>query len=140
MKLTQDLKRNIILENYQEPLNFEEHQELDKVLAHNPTCIDNLTLYVDFKNNKIEAIYFSGEGCAISISSTSLMIKNLKGKTKEEAINIIENYLKMVKEEKYDSSLLEELLVFDTISKQPNRINCATLSFENLLNYLKERK
>ena len=33
----------------------------------------------------------------------------------------------MIQEKEYDEKLLGELVVYDEISKQPNRINCALL-------------
>ena len=60
----------------------------------------------------------------------------LIGKTKDEAIYIIDNYLKMINEEEYDKDLLKELLAFDDTSKQPSRIKCATLSANGIKKYL----
>ena len=58
------------------------------------------------------------------------------GKTKEEGINIIDNYLKMINEEDFDEDVLKELMVFDDTSKQPSRIKCATLSANGIKNFL----
>ena len=58
------------------------------------------------------------------------------GKTKDEAIYIIDNYLKMINEEEYDKDLLKELLAFGDTSKQPSRIKCATLSANGIKKYL----
>ena len=62
----------------------------------------------------------------------------LVGKTKEEGIYIIDNYLKMINEEEYDKDVLKELLVFDDTSRQPSRIKCATLSANGIKDYLEE--
>ena len=60
------------------------------------------------------------------------------GKTKEEALKIIDNYEKMINEEEYDKEVLKELLVFDDTSKQPSRIKCATLSANGIKDYLEK--
>ena len=85
---------------------------------------------IKFEDNIIKDIRFDGEACAISTSAASIMIKTFVGKTKEEANEIINNYEKMLNEEKYDSSVLEELNVYDEIYKQPSRKRCALLPIE----------
>ena len=48
-------------------------------------------------------------------------------KDKNDAKIILENYKNMISEKEYDEELLGELIVYNEISKQPNRINCALL-------------
>ena len=135
--MDRDLKRTIILDNYQAP----EHKKISdssyiKINTRNVSCIDNLDIYLKINNNIVEDASFEGEACVISISSTNILIDLIIGKTKEEALNIIDNYLKMINEEEYDSELLKELNVFDDTSKQPSRIKCATLSANGIKKFL----
>ena len=88
----------------------------------------------------IEDATFEGEACVISISSTNILINLLIGKTKEEGIYIIDNYLKMINEEEYDKDVLKELMVFDDTSKQPSRITCATLSANGIKKFLENEE
>ena len=83
-------------------------------------------------NGKIVDIRFDGEACAISTSATSIMINSLIGKTKEEALAILNNYEKMIDNEEYNEEVVGELNVYSDISKQPNRRKCALLPFESL--------
>ena len=124
-----NLRREIILENYQEPLNrgLVEDDSYLKVNTNSESCIDNLDFMMKIENNTIKDIRFDGEACAISTSASSIMIRRLLGKSVEEAKNILDNYLKMIQEEDYDKELLGELNVYDEICKQPNRKNCALL-------------
>ena len=135
--MDRDLKRTIILDNYQSP----EHKKISddsyiKINTRNVSCIDNLDIYLKINNNIVEDASFEGEACVISISSTNILIDLIIGKTKEEALNIIDNYLKMINEEEYDSEILKELNVFDDTSKQPSRIKCATLSANGIKKFL----
>ncbi|WP_040212569.1 Fe-S cluster assembly sulfur transfer protein SufU, partial [Clostridium polynesiense] len=50
--------------------------------GHNPSCGDEISLEVKFKDNIIEDAAFTGIGCAISQASTSMMIDLIKGKSK----------------------------------------------------------
>lgn len=137
--MDRDLKRTIILDNYQSP----EHKKVSddsyiKINTRNVSCIDNLDIYLKINNNIVEDASFEGEACVISISSTNILIDLIIGKTKEEALNIIDNYLKMINEEEYDSEILKELNVFDDTSKQPSRIKCATLSANGIKDFLEK--
>ena len=132
-------KRNIIMDNYQNPYKKEEHKEYDYKRANNPSCIDDLNLYIKMNKNIIEDITFTGEACVISTSATSIMIRNLIGKTKEEALKLIDNFINMVYEKEYDEELLNELIIYDKIYLQPNRVTCVLLPFKNIKEYLMEK-
>lgn len=124
-----NLKRSIILEHYQHPKNrgLIDNDEYIKINMNNESCIDEINLMVKIKDSKIEDIKFDGEACAICTSSTSIMIETLIGKTIEEAKDIYENFNKMLDEQEYDSEKLEQAVVYDDVSKQPNRKKCALL-------------
>ena len=68
----------------------------------------------------------------------SISISKLIGKTKEEALYIIDNYNKMINEEEYDKDVLEELQIYDEIYKQPARKKCATLGINGIKDLLEK--
>lgn len=125
------LKRDIILEHYQSPfhMGLVDNENYIKVNSRNVNCVDNVDIMVLLDNGVIIDARFSGDACAICTSATSIMIKTLIGKTIEEAEEIITNFENMINEKEYDSENLEELIVYDTVYKQPNRKNCALLPF-----------
>lgn len=124
-----NLKRSIILENYQNPQNrgLVSDKEYEFVNMNNESCIDEVNLMVKVKNGIIEDIRFDGEACAICTSSTSIMINTLIGKSIKEAKEIYNNFNNMLDEKEYDEAILEEAIVYDDIYKQPNRKKCALL-------------
>ncbi len=124
-----NLRREIILDNYQDPMNrgLIEDDSYLKVNTNSESCIDNLDFMMKIEDGVIKDIRFDGEACAISTSATSIMIRSLIGKSVEAAKNILTNYQNMINEKEYDSEVLEELNVYDEICKQPNRKNCALL-------------
>lgn len=140
-----NIKREIILENYQNPKNkgLLNDKSYMKVNMNNESCIDEVNLEVKIENDIIKDIRFDGEACAISTSSTSIMISTLIGKTVKEAENILQNFLNMLDEKPYDKTVLEEAIVYDDIYKNPNRKKCALLSWwgiEKILNQIKNTK
>ncbi len=137
-----NLKRSIILEHYQNPVNkgLIENEDYVKINMNNESCIDEVDLMIKFNNNKIEDIRFDGEACAICTSSTSIMIDTLKGKTINEAKEIINNFKDMLDEKEFNKDVLEQALVYEDISKQPNRKKCALLSWWGIEKVINERE
>ena len=136
------LRREIILDNYQNPMNrgLVSDNDYVKFNTNSESCIDNLDFMMKISDDNIVDIRFDGEACAISTSATSIMIRSLVGKTVKEAINILENYKKMINEEEYDRDLLGELNVYDEVCKQPNRKGCALIPYRGVVGLLKELK
>lgn len=132
--MDQETKREIIMENYLHPSNRRREDEAiyKKVNTANSSCIDNLDIYIRFKNDVIDDITFEGEACAISISATSIMINNLIGKTKDEALKYINEFYKMTNGEDHDEEILNDGIVYEDIYKQGNRKTCATLPFRGI--------
>ena len=109
--------------------------------GHNPSCGDEIQIDVKIKDNKIEDMSFTGHGCAISQASTSIMIDTLKGKTIEEAKEIIGIFLNMIKREnenQEDLKKLEDAIAFENISNMPARVKCAVLAWHTLDDILKK--
>ena len=95
-----NMKRSIILDNYQDARNrgIPSEEGYIKINSNNESCIDEINLMVKLENNIIRDVRFDGEACAISTSATSIMIKMFLGKKIEEALKIIEHYNKMIEE------------------------------------------
>ena len=140
-----NLRREIILENYQNPDNrgLIDDDSYLKVNTNSESCIDNLDFMMKIEDGTIKDIRFDGEACAISTSASSIMTRKLIGKSVEEVKKILTNYKNMIEEKDYDEDILGELNVYDHICKQPNRKNCALLpmvSVEKMLGELENGK
>ncbi len=125
-----EMKRSIILDNYQDAKNRGIPENTDDYIminSNNQSCIDNINIYVKLKDNIIEDIKFEGEACVIAISSTSILSDMLIGKTIDESKEILRNYFNMIEEQDYDKELLGEANVYEDMYKQPSRKTCATL-------------
>ena len=124
---------DIIME--QSTATYNKHEienKTDSEHGHNPSCGDDITLEIIMDGKRIADLAFTGHGCAISQASTSIMIDVLKGKTKEEALKLIDVFLRMVKreevsEEELDS--IEDARALQNISNMPARVKCAELAW-----------
>ncbi|WP_425379914.1 Fe-S cluster assembly sulfur transfer protein SufU [Spiroplasma endosymbiont of Stenodema calcarata] len=130
--------RQIIMQHYSEP----QHKHLTKkptalsIHQNSESCIDDLHLELIVTDQKIMTACFDGVACAISTASTDIMAQELEGKTIDEGLKIIDNYLAMIFDKPYDETKLNELIAFINTAKQPNRIKCATIGvngFQTLL-------
>ena len=134
-----NIKRELILDNFNYPNNkgLTNDPSYIKKSNKNPSCIDHFDIELKLEDGIVRDIRFDGEACAIATSSLSIAIHRFIGKSKEEVLNIIDNYKKMVNEEEYDKTILEDLLAFDEIWMQESRKTCATLGvniIEDILN------
>lgn len=108
--------------------------------GHNPSCGDDITLEIVMDGDIIKDLAFTGHGCAISQASTSIMIDLFKGKTKGEALKMIDIFLRMIKREDISEEELDELedaRALQNISNMPARVKCAELAWytmQKLLN------
>ena len=127
--MDEKLKREIILDNYQNPANrgLPEDESYTRVNSRNDSCVDNIDVAAKLVGDKIEDIKFDGEACAICTSCSSVMTKELKGKTYEEANKIIDNFERMIDELPYDEDVLGEFNIYNEVYKQPSRKKCALL-------------
>lgn len=130
--------REIIMDHYEHPRNrgLVDDDSYQKVNMNSDTCIDNLDIQVKLNGDIIEDVRYDGEACAICTSSTSIMSELMIGKTKEEAMEIVHQYMNMIYEKEYDEDLLEEAIAFKNTHKQANRIKCATLGWNGFVKIL----
>lgn len=113
----------------------------DNEHGHNPSCGDDITLEIIMDGDIIKDLAFTGHGCAISQASTSIMIDLFKGKSKEEALKMIEIFFRMIKrenisEEELDN--LEDARALQNISNMPARVKCAELAWYTMQRLLEK--
>lgn len=136
-----DVYNELIMEHSMNSYNKKKLGNADYCeIGHNPNCGDEITLELKLNGNIIEDMAFSGHGCAISQASTSIMIDTLKGKTINEAREIIKTFIEMIKRETTDEEelkKLEDAIAFRNVANMPARVKCALLAWhtiEDMLN------
>lgn len=136
------LKRDIMLDNYQNPANrgIPKDKSYKIVNSKNDSCVDNIDMAVKIVNGKVEDVKFDGDACAICTSASSVITKELKDKTLEEAELIIENYERMINEMPYDEEVLGELNIYNEVYKQPSRKKCALLPVMSIKKIVETKK
>ena len=131
-----EMYNDLIMEHSMNSYNKKKLENADfEEKGHNPNCGDEITLEIKLDGDIIKDMAFTGHGCAISTSSTSIMIDTLKGKTVKEAKDIIKTFIKMIKREELsekEQESLEDAIAFKNISNMPARVKCALLAWHTL--------
>ena len=131
-----DLYQEVILEHNKNPRNFREISGADKIAdGNNPLCGDALRVYVEMDEDTVKDVSFKGSGCAISKASASMMTQAIKGKSKEAAEVIFDEFHRMVLgelDEEAEENHLGKLKIFAGVREFPARVKCASLSWHTL--------
>ena len=154
----EDLYREIILDHYRNPRNRGELETPPATRAEgfNPLCGDEIVVYLQVEDGTIADVRIGGQGCSISQSSASMMSAAIKGKTVDEARDLIRAFKSMmsIHESKLEGdgddkrepvadpaqpgARLGDLEALQGVVKFPVRIKCATLSWNTLTQGLDE--
>ena len=131
-----DLYQEVILDHNKNPRNFRVIENAEHTAdGKNPLCGDALRVYVAMDGDKITDVAFKGAGCAISKASASMMTQEVKGKTREEAEELFNEFHRMVTGDldiETDENDLGKLRIFAGVLEFPARVKCASLSWHTL--------
>lgn len=110
----------------------------------NPSCGDNIYLQLKIDDNGvISEGSFNGSGCAVSQASVDMMLDDIIGKPKNEALRLASLFMDMIYGKVEDDDALEELdeaASLKNISKMPARVKCAVLGWHTMEEMLKNGK
>ena len=142
------LYQDIILEHGKSPRNLGKCEGYShEAKGYNPLCGDKVHVYLKSDNEKkVESLTFEGEGCAISLASASIMTELIKGKSFEEAKEIMDAFLNMIKNtSEIRSNHLDEdqktkLMSLSGVKQFPMRVKCATLSWHKFVSAIENKK
>jgi nitrogen fixation NifU-like protein len=142
------LYQDIILEHGKSPRNLGKCEGYShEAKGYNPLCGDKVHVYLKLDSGKkVQSLTFEGEGCAISLASASIMTELVKGKSFEEAKEIMDAFINMIKNtSEIESNHLDEdqktkLMSLSGVKQFPMRVKCATLSWHTLNSAIKEKK
>ena len=139
-----DLYQELILDHGKNPRNLGKFENFNKdAKGHNPLCGDKVHVYLKLdENKKISDIKFEGHGCAISMASASIMTELMKNKEEVEVKELIDDFLKMIKDSpELKSKIISDddkikLMSLSGVKKYPMRVKCATLPWHTLVSAL----
>jgi nitrogen fixation protein NifU and related proteins len=137
--MVDDLYQEIILDHSKRPRNFREMPDADRQAnGYNPLCGDKLKLYLKMDGEVVREASFTGAGCAISTASASLMTESLKGKTRAQALHLLDEFHDLLTTDAQAAQDLGKLKVFCGVREYPARVKCATLAWHTLKSALED--
>ena len=135
MELKQ-LYREIVNEHNLHPVHKKVVESPDLVMRGvNPSCGDDITLSLKIADGVITDAGYEGSGCAISQASVDMMVDQIIGKNKEEAIKLAGTFMGMIKGEITDEESLEaldEAAALQDVAHMPARVKCAVLGWHTM--------
>ena len=139
-----ELYQSVILDHSRKPRNFGELHGEGCVHVHgdNPSCGDEIDMFVKFDGDKVADIKFNGQGCAISQASASMMTLKIKGKEKAQAQKMALVFRGIVTgkdRQTADEEALGELQLLEGVQHFPQRVKCAMLAWRALEQALGEQ-
>jgi nitrogen fixation protein NifU and related proteins len=130
------LYQEVILDHNKKPRNFGMLENAThQAEGHNPLCGDHLTLTLKVDGDTVDGIAFTGESCAICKASASMMTAAVKGKARQQAETLIQEFRDMATgklEFENKPHHLGRLTVFAGVRDLPTRVKCAILPWHTL--------
>ena len=131
-----ELYQQVILDHNKKPRNFHKLETANRnAEGYNPLCGDQLTVYLQVEDDVVRDISFEGSGCAISKASASMMTQSIKGKSKQEAELLFNEFHRMVTgelDQETEPHHLGRLTIFSGVREFPARVKCASLSWHTM--------
>ncbi len=131
-----ELYQQVILDHNKRPRNFQRLESANRVSeGFNPLCGDQLTVYMLMDEGVVRDLSFVGTGCAISKAAASMMTQAVKGKTREEAQTLFDEFHRMVTgvlDEEAEPNHLGRLKIFAGVRDYPARVKCASLPWHTM--------
>ena len=130
-----DIYHDILIDHSQySPYRYA--QTCRKEHAHNPACGDDVTMWMDIKDDVVQSMSFEGQGCVISQASASLACLGLIGLGVDAACARVQVMLAMLTDTGGDIEV-EELRALADIKRFPMRVKCATMAWHTCLKLLR---
>ena len=136
------LYQELLLDHFRRPRNRGKLEHPDVAISKkNPLCGDVIELQLAFDGDTVRDLKFTGQGCAISQASASMMTQLLKGRTTAEVEQLAQRFTQMIQGDQaaaQDSSL-GDLRALAGVAKLPVRVNCALLAWGALAEGMAQR-
>lgn len=115
--MNSEIYQDMIIEHYKNPVNIGTIPDANAVAKeYNSLCGDEIEMQVKIIDGKLVDVKFNGHGCAISQSSTDILIETIKNKN----IDDIKKFT------------IDDFLHVLGIELSPLRLKCALLGLKTL--------
>jgi nitrogen fixation NifU-like protein len=129
-----ELYQEVILDHGRQPRNFRAIESASgDADGFNPLCGDKVRVYVKLDGDVVSDVSFTGDGCAISKASASLMTQAVKGRSAAETERLFHSFHALVTGQGDATEAAGgKLDVFAGVAGFPARVKCASLAWHTL--------
>ena len=110
--------------------------------GYNPLCGDKVHLYATVQNGIVASVSFEGQGCAISMASTSLMLEIAQQRSLVELRALFHAWHDALMQNTpccaEHEAILHKCFILKGVQQYPARVKCATLAWHTLENLLQK--
>ncbi|MEC2072255.1 Fe-S cluster assembly sulfur transfer protein SufU [Alkalihalophilus marmarensis] len=132
----QDLYRKVVMDHakYRRNTGVLDGEQVRKVHYKNPTCGDVITLYIETDGNLVKDVSYEGEGCSISMASSSMMTELIKGNSIDSISKMRNEFEHLIRNGKQQDSAidLQDAMSLEGVHKLRARHNCALMAWQAL--------
>jgi nitrogen fixation protein NifU and related proteins len=134
--MLQDLYRKVVMDHakYRRNTGVLEGEDVRKIHYKNPTCGDVITLYVVIDDEQLQDISFEGEGCSISMASSSIMTELIKNRDITTVSSLRNEFEQLIRDGKQANEEIDlgDALSLEGVHKLRARHNCALMAWQAL--------
>ncbi|MDR0351624.1 MAG: SUF system NifU family Fe-S cluster assembly protein [Puniceicoccales bacterium] len=131
-----NLYQEIILDHYRNPRNSGRPESFTiEANGNNPSCGDDVTIYLTIDCGMITDVRFCCTGCAISVASASIMSETVKLKNLKDGLGLSKMVQRILSgTENIQDEVLKntDIIALTGVKHFPMRIKCATLAWHAL--------
>jgi nitrogen fixation NifU-like protein len=132
--INSELYQAVLLQYSKQPKNFGSLEQATHIAeGHNALCGDEISVALKIKDNAILEAKFTGSSCAICTASASIMTSEVKGLPTEAAAKMASSFREMARSGS-TSDLPRKVQILDRVHLFPQRVKCAVLPWETLVN------
>lgn len=137
MSVVGDLYRTIVLEHGKRPRHRGPVAGATHVAeGDNPLCGDAIRVELVLANDRLAAVGFTGESCAVATASASLMSESVRARTPAEARAVADAMEALCATgapgDPETARTLGDLMAFAGVHRHPVRVSCALLAWRVL--------
>lgn len=134
--MLEDLYRKVVMDHAKYKQNYGklDGENVRKIHYKNPTCGDVMTLYLQSEQSKIKNISFEGEGCSISMASSSMMTELIQHKDLKSVSETRSEFEQLIRQGKQTNEDIDlgDALSLQGVHKLRARHNCALMAWQAL--------
>lgn len=131
-----ELYQDIILDHSRHPRHHGECPgETHRARAENPNCGDEVTLHLRVVDGRVVDASFTGQGCALSQASASLLLTKVCGRPVAEVPELVRGMRELMSGEPQPESRLDalgDLAALQGAARYPQRVKCVNLAWHAL--------